>query len=113
MPIPVVISYTAAYLCLIVTLGVLLRDRHSFVHRAFAAGMLLFAAEELFGAMTYGAVLPDDAIYWHKRLVAASGLLPTFWLAFSVSYARAKAEALISKWKWILITVAVAPVIFI
>src|SRR5437773_7728236 len=109
MPIPTVISYTAAYLCLIVTLGILLRDRHSFVHRAFAAGMVLFAIEELFGAMSYGAVLPGDAIYWHKRVIAASGLIPAVWLAFSVSYARADAESLVSKWKWILVTLAVAP----
>ncbi len=113
MPIPVVISYAAAYFCLIVTLGVLLRDRHSFVHRAVAAGMILFAAEELFGAMSYGAVLPEDAIYWHKRLIAASGLLPAVWLAFSICYARANAESLVLKWKWILVTVAVAPAAFI
>ncbi|PYS49801.1 MAG: hypothetical protein DMG13_22580 [Acidobacteria bacterium] len=53
MPIPVVISYAAAYFSSIVILGVLLRDRHSFVHRAFAVGMILFAAEELLRGMSY------------------------------------------------------------
>src|SRR5262245_44337233 len=106
MPIPAVISYAAAYLCLIVTLGVLLRDRlagrDSVVHSAVAAWMVLVAIEELCAAMSYGAVLPEDAIYWHKCVIAASGLIPAVWLALSLSYARGNAETLVSKWKWIL-----------
>jgi hypothetical protein len=45
---PAVLSFAAAYLSLILTAAVLLRDRRSFVHRAFAAGVFLFALEEIF-----------------------------------------------------------------
>jgi len=91
MSIPAVISYVAAYLTFIVMLGVLLRDRNSFVHRAFTVGMLLFAAEELFRGLSYRAVLPEDAIYWQKRVAAASAFIPAVWMAFAVTYARANA----------------------
>ncbi len=113
MSIPAVISYVAAYLTFIVMLGVLLRDRSSFVHRAFTVGMLLFAAEELFRGLSYRAVLPEDAIYWQKRVAAASAFIPAVWLAFAVTYARANAQKLLRKWKWVLLAIGVAPVPFI
>jgi putative PEP-CTERM system histidine kinase len=113
MPIPVVISYAAAYFSLVVILGVLLRDRHSFVHRTFAAGMLLFAGEELFRALSFGAVLPDDAIYWQKRVIAVSSLLPVVWLAFSLTYARGDVRSTLSRWKWLLAAIGAFPVLFI
>src|SRR5262245_5906575 len=112
MPIPAVLSYVAAYLTLIVTVAVLFRDKHSFVHGAFGVGMLLLASEELFRALSYGAVLPADAIYWQKRVLAASALIPAAWLAFSISYARFNAQKLLRQWKWVLFGVALAPVPF-
>ena len=81
MPIPVVFSYVSAYLSLILIVGVLLRDRHSFVHRIFAAGIFLFAVEELLRGLSFGAVLPSEAIYWQKRVIAVSALLPAVWMA--------------------------------
>src|SRR5262249_47457147 len=113
MPIPAVLSYAAAYLTMIVMLGILLRDRRSFVHRTFAVGMFLFAAEEVFRGVSAGSVLPEEIIYWQKRVVAASALMPAVWLAFSVTYARANAEKLLSKWKWAFLAVAFAPIPFI
>jgi putative PEP-CTERM system histidine kinase len=113
MPIPAVLSFAAAYFSLIVTLGVLLRDKHSFVHRTFAAGMLLFAAAELFRGMSYGTVSPEDAVYWQKRVLAASALLPAVWLAFSVTYARADAAKFLSQWKWAIVGLAVVPIAFV
>jgi putative PEP-CTERM system histidine kinase len=113
MPIPVVISYAAAYFTLILILGVLLRERHSFVNRVFVAGMLLFAAEELLRGLSYGAVLPEDALYWQKRVTVVSSLLPAVWLAFSISYGRANADKVVAKWKWALIGIASASLIFI
>lgn len=113
MPIPVVISYAAAYFSLVVILGVLLRDRHSFVHRVFAAGMLLFAVEELLRGLSYGAVLPADALYWQKRVSLISAFVPAVWLAFSVCYGRVNGAAAVSKWKWALIGAGLAPATFV
>src|SRR5215831_10700508 len=100
MSIPAVLSFAAAYLSLILTAAVLLRDRHSFVHRAFAAGMFLFAIEEIFRALAYSnAVLPDEVLYWNRRIIITSAILPAAWLLFSVSYARAESRGTFSRWK--------------
>src|SRR5438132_14372552 len=113
MPIPVVISYAAAYLSLILTLGVLVRDRHSFVHRMFALGMFLFAAEELLRGMSYGAVLPAETIYWQKRVIAVSSIIPAVWLVFSLAYARVNADKLIARWTWVIVAIGLAPLTFL
>jgi hypothetical protein len=71
-----VLAYTAAYFSLIVAIGVFLRDRRALVHRVFALGMLLFAAEEAVRGISYSAVLPEDILYWTKRIVSVSALTP-------------------------------------
>ena len=113
MPVPVVVSYAAAYFSLIVGGGVLLRDRYSFVHRVFAVGMFLFAAEELFRGLAYGAVLPDDIIFWQKRVIAVAAFIPSAWLAFSLTYARVNPRRFLSQWKWVLLATAMAPIPFL
>src|SRR5262249_54303044 len=87
-------------------------DRHSFVHGAFATGMALFAVEEIFRGIGYMAVLPEDVIYWQKRVIACSTLIPGAWLTFSVGYARANFRSFLSKWKWVL-AASFAPIPFL
>ena len=113
MPVPVVVSYAAAYFSLIVGGGVLLRDRYSFVHRVFAVGMFLFAVEELFYGLAYGALLPDDIIFWQKRAIAVAAFIPSAWLAFSLTYARVNPRRFLSQWKWVLLATAVVPILFV
>ena len=113
MPIPVVLSYAAAYFSLIVAAGVLLRDRQSFVHRIFAVGMALFAAEELCFGFIYGALLPDDILFWQKRALVVGILLPSTWLAFSVTYARVNPRQYLSQWRWVLAAAILGPVGFL
>ena len=88
MPLPTVLSFVAAYLSLIMGVAVLFRDRHSLYHRLFAAGMFLFAIEEMFRAFSYGASLPADVRNWQERILLTSALLPAAWFVFSISYAR-------------------------
>src|SRR5262245_41214785 len=102
MTISAVLSFVAAYFSLIVAAAVLLRDRNAFVHRAFAGGMVLFAVEEMFRGIGYAAVLPEDVIYWQKRVMVCSALLPGVWLAFGTAYARVNSQTFLSKWKWLL-----------
>src|SRR5215813_9630606 len=113
MPISAVLSYAAAYCSLIMAAAVLLRDRKSFVHRVFAAGMVLFAAEEILRGISYGAVLPRDVVYWQKRVIILSALIPGVWLAFSVGYARIASHSFLSKWKWALLAVSASPITFV
>jgi putative PEP-CTERM system histidine kinase len=113
VPIPAVLSYAGAYLSLILTVSVLLRDRHSLSHRVLAAGTFLLAVEELLRGLSYGAVLPTDIIYWQKRVTAVSVLIPGVWLVFSISYARVNFRSLLSKWKWVLLAVGFSPIVFV
>src|SRR5215831_200676 len=113
MPIPVVLSYTVAYFSLIVAAAVLLRDWQSFVHRIFAAGMALFAAEELCFGFIYGALLSDDILFWQKRVLVVGILLPSIWLAFSVTYARVNPRQYLSQWRWVLAAAILGPVGFL
>src|SRR5262249_42098916 len=89
------------------------RDRNSFVHRIFAVGMVVFAAEEILRGVSYGAVLPRDVVYWQKRVMAVTMLLSGAWLAFSVAYARANRQGFVAKWKWPLLTVSASPIAFL
>jgi putative PEP-CTERM system histidine kinase len=108
-----VLSYTAAYFSVIVAAAVLLRERHSLVHRIFAAGMALLAVEEILRGISYGAVLPDDVLYWEKRILAVSTLVPAVWLAFSLTYARVDYRALLAKWKWGVLAMGIAPALLV
>ena len=108
-----VLSYAAAYFSLIVAIGVFVRDRKALVNRVFAFGMLLFAVEELLRAISYGAVLPGDILFWNKRILAVSALIPVAWLIFSLTYARADASKFLSDWKWVLGAVAAVPVLLV
>jgi putative PEP-CTERM system histidine kinase len=110
---PAVLSYTAAYFSLIVAIGVFLRDRQALVHRVFALGMLFFAVEEGLRGVSYGAVSPEDGIYWTKRIFAVSAVMPAIWLIFSLAYARADASKFLLKWKPAFVVVTAVPLLLI
>src|SRR6185503_8578262 len=93
--------------------AVLLHDRKSFVHRIFAAGMLVLAAEQALRGIRDGTILPQDVAYWQRRILLCSALLPSIWLAFSLSYARVNPERFLAKWKWALLAMAVLPTTFV
>jgi putative PEP-CTERM system histidine kinase len=113
MSLPEVLSFAAAYFSLIVAVAVLFRDRHSIHHRIFAAGMLLFAVEEMLRGFRYGAVLPGEVLVWQERMLAVSALVPGAWLVFSFSYARANSGSFHSRWKWALAALVVVPSSFL
>ena len=113
MSIAAVLSYAAAYFSVIVAVSVLLRDRHSIVHRTFAVGMFLLAAEEVFRGLSHGVVLPGDVFHWQRRVIAVSALIPGVWLAFSLSFARANSQGFLFRWKWVLLAAVLVPVPFV
>src|SRR5262245_44904524 len=113
MPLSSVLSYAAAYFSLIVAAGVLVRDRQSLIHRIFATGLLVFVAEEELRGLSYGSVLPGDVLYWQKRLLAVSTLIPVVWIAFSLAYARVDAQRHISKARILLLAFGFVPVILV
>jgi putative PEP-CTERM system histidine kinase len=113
MPINAVISFAAAYFSLTLAAVVLFRDKRSLVHQIFAVGMVLLALEEVFRGLGYRAILPQDVLFWHKRAMGISSLLPGTWLLFSISYARLNYRDFLSRWKWITSIVLTAPILLV
>jgi len=107
-----IILYAAAYFSLITAGAVFLRDRRSFIHRAFAAGMLLLAVEDLLRGIGYTAISADEVIFWQKLALAVSAAAPAIWIAFSVSYGRIGSGELVAKWKTLLIATGSVPLMF-
>src|SRR5262249_41173879 len=113
MPIFAVLSYVATYFSLIIAAAVLLHDRRSGVHRIFATGMILCAAEELLRGFSYSALVPDQIAFWQGWVLVVAVTSQAIWLAFSVAYARVNSKVQLIKWKRELAAVAVLSVLFI
>lgn len=103
-----------SYLAAIVTAGIavmaLYRDPRSFVHRVFAAGMILFAVDAGLTGFLSHASSPEAFISRGMLQLICASLLPSVWLLFSVSFARANYSEQISNWKWVLILSFAIPV---
>lgn len=110
MTIIIVLAWTAALLAAIIAVMTIMRDSHSFVHRIFAIGMFLFALDIGFT----GAIFQFETytyLQWFKLMTAS--LLPSVWLLFSISFARANYLEQISKWKWVLLASVISPLFLI
>ncbi|MEN6319565.1 MAG: XrtA/PEP-CTERM system histidine kinase PrsK [Syntrophaceae bacterium] len=105
-----VIAWFAAVFTAGIAVAAFWQDRHSFVHRIFAAGMLLFALDAGLVGLFYQAPFTTQFLLrqWLQPLVAS--LLPAVWLLFSISFARANYKEQISQWKWVLLASLVLPV---
>jgi hypothetical protein len=76
------------------------------------SGLLVFAAEEALRGLSYAAVLPGDVLYWHKRLIAVSSMVPAVWVAFSLAYARVDGARFVSRARALLLTLFLGPPLF-
>lgn len=105
-----IIAFTAAVFTAGIAVAALLQDRRSFIHRIFAAGMLLFALDASLVGLFYQAPFTTQFFLrqWLQPLVAS--LLPAVWLLFSISFARANYAEQISQWKWVLVASLALPV---
>ncbi|MEQ8203672.1 MAG: GAF domain-containing protein, partial [Smithellaceae bacterium] len=110
MNLSFIIAVFAAVFTAGLAVAAFLQDRHSFVHRVFAAGMLLFALDAGLVGLFYQAPFTTQFLLrqWLQPLVAS--LLPAVWLLFSVSFARANYKEQIYQWKWVLLASLALPV---
>lgn len=97
------IACIAALMAAVIAIMAILRDSRSFVHRIFAVGMFLFALDIGLTGTIYQQKIVEELTYlqWLRLMIAS--LLPSVWLLFSISFARANYLEQITKWKWILI----------
>jgi len=86
------LAYAAAAFSTALALTVIFRKRRSVASWCFAAGMLAFALESVFGEMWREALLPEDAAFWETLTLVTKSTLPGIWLCFSLSYSRGNAR---------------------
>ena len=111
MNIGIVISYVAAVGAAGLAGYVLARDLRSPVHRIFAAGMVLLAADALLTGLASGAALASDFLFWQQVRTGVAALVPGTWLLFSLCYARANYRSIIARWKIVLTFFFVSPAV--
>ena len=104
-----ILPFIAAAFSIGLAVLVIFQDRRSFVHRIFAAGMVLFALEAAAVGVGLRSSFLAEIIYWqHIRLVMTS-LFPGVWFLFALTYARANYKEVLSRWRWIIVAVFVVP----
>jgi putative PEP-CTERM system histidine kinase len=104
-----ILPFIAAAFSIGLAVLVISQDRRSFVHRIFAAGMVLLALE----AAAVGVGLRNShfgkMIYWQHIGLVMTSVLPGVWLLFALSYARANYKEVLLRWRWVSLAVFVVP----
>jgi len=109
MDFPNIISFIAAFFSISLAGFVLYRDKHSFVHRIFAAGLIALGVEAVFTGLCVNAIMPEDIIYWLRLRNFATAVLPGIFLLFSLSFSRSNYREFLSRWKWVTSAVFLLP----
>jgi putative PEP-CTERM system histidine kinase len=87
------------------------RRQRSLATWCFAAGMLIFALESLFGAIENAVLLPERAAFWETLVLVAKSFLPATWLTFSLTYSRANDRDFLVRSRWLVIGTLLVPVL--
>ena len=90
MPGLVAIDYASALISGGLAIATAFRARRSFNRWAFVVGMLLFAAEAVFIALSRSTSSPEEIAQWQIWRMVTIAMIPGAWLFFSSSYARHK-----------------------
>jgi putative PEP-CTERM system histidine kinase len=109
MDINTFISYLAAIASAAMAIWTLYRDPRSFVHRVFAGGMAVLAAEAGLTGLMFYDIAYTEVTPWQRYLMIPHALVPGIWLIFSLSFGRANYREFLRRWKWTIIGVFVLP----
>ncbi|HSB03899.1 MAG TPA: XrtA/PEP-CTERM system histidine kinase PrsK [Thermodesulfobacteriota bacterium] len=113
MSFPSIVSFVAAGVCGGLGILVLVRDRHSFVHWTFAAGMIVLALEALLSGLSVQAELTEDMFRWQRMRLITTAFIPVVWLLFSLSFSRKNYREFLIKIKWLLVSSFALPLILV
>jgi len=103
------ISFIGALFCGGLAVFVLFRDRHSFVYRTFAIGMVALASEATLNGLGLLIASSNEIVRWQHYQMVATAFLPGIWLLFALSYARKNYKEMIGKWRWVLFPTFIIP----
>ncbi len=104
-----ILSLIAAAGALGLGIFVFARDARSFVHRIFAVGMLLLAADAVFTGLLMQAGTFLEVGRWLYLKILTSAFIPGVWLLFSLTYSRANYREFLVRWRWVALTLLAFP----
>ena len=105
------ISYLAAVASAGLAVFILYWDPRSFVHRIFAAGMLILAVEAGLTGVSFYEISYTEVTPWERYALIPYGLSPGIWLLFALSFARANYQEFLRRWKWIIVGAFAIPLL--
>ena len=85
------------------------KDPRAFVHRVFCVGLLLFALDAGLAAYSYMADAESPFLLRQWLQLFCASLLPSVWLLFSVTFARANYTEQLNRWRWVLLVALIIP----
>ena len=106
-----IISFVGVLFGSVLALLVFLRDRKSFVHRIFSAGMVALSLEAFFIGMNYQAISPEEVARWCRVRMIFTALLPGIWILFSLTFARGDDREFLRKWRGLVLISFIIPLI--
>lgn len=107
------LHFAAVIVCVGVGWYGFLREPRSFVNRVFTFGMILLALESLLTGLSFLATLPENVIFWQSWRFRVAALLPGTWLVFTLSFPSENYKNVLTKWKWVVISVFFVPLVFV
>lgn len=108
-----ILSFIGAVFSIILAGLVFWRDRHSFVHRIFAIGMVVLALEAGLTGISLLAFLPDEVIRWQHIRLTVTAFIPGLWFLFSLTYGRVNYKAFLKKYRWVILTTFIVPFVLV
>jgi putative PEP-CTERM system histidine kinase len=73
--------------------------------------MLIFALENLFGAIGNDALPPERAAFWQTLILVTKSFVPGVWLTFSLTYSRANYREFLIRSRWLVIGAFLVPIL--
>src|SRR5215813_8761499 len=104
------LALAAAAFSVALALAGLYQKKRSLSTWCFALGMLVFALENLFGAMWREAVVPEKAAFWGSLTLVMKSFFPGIWIGFSLTYSRGNARTLSLGSRLLVLTALLIPV---
>ena len=104
------LALAAAAFSLALALAGSCRKKRSLSTWCFAVGMLVFALENLFGAMWREAVVAEKAAFWGSLTLVMKSLFPGIWICFSLTYSRGNARTVPLRSRLLILAALLIPV---
>jgi len=109
MSLSTLTCFAAAAAALALSIGVLIKSKDPLTRWSFFCGMLVFAVENLFAALSIRSDNAVNFIGWQTlRLVAMSACIAP-WLLFSMVYVRGEGHKTFLRWRWALLLMLALP----